>query len=184
LRTPLVGLDIAATGLRLAARVASDAWDFVHGNMMALPFPDRSFDAVFSFGVLALTPRPRRALEEMARVLKPGGLLGFWVFAGDAALIRGGIRALRGLARALGPGGATLVANAIVPFYGLLPTRSKLSLGRASWRQTREVLMSNLTPPFLHFLAEAELRAWLDASGISVLQESDGERITLWGQKR
>lgn len=89
---PLVGLDIAASALREAERDAAPQWDFVHGDMMALPFPDASFDAVFSFGVLALTPNPRGALAEMTRVLRPGGLLGLWVFPGQSAVIRTGLR--------------------------------------------------------------------------------------------
>lgn len=38
-----------------------------------LPFPAGSFDAVYSFGVLHHTPDLARAIEEVRRVLKPGG---------------------------------------------------------------------------------------------------------------
>ena len=179
-----VGLDIAASALHECKRVASTNWDFVHADMMELPFANERFDAVFTFGVLALTPDPRTALSELARVLKPGGLLGLWVFPGDNPLVRTGLRGLRALSRALGPSGATIVANMIVPFYGLLPTRSGLTISGSSWRQTREVLMSNLTPPFMHFLDAATLRNWFSELGLSVTEESDGERITLWGEKR
>ena len=42
-------------------------------NAEALPFPDRSFDAVtIAFGLRNVTDKPR-ALAEMQRVLKPGG---------------------------------------------------------------------------------------------------------------
>jgi SAM-dependent methyltransferase len=40
-----------------------------------LPFEDRSFDTVISISVLEHTPRPQRLLDEMARVLRPEGLL-------------------------------------------------------------------------------------------------------------
>jgi len=40
-----------------------------------LPFPDASFDTVLNIQVLEHTPRPRALVAEMARVLKPGGLL-------------------------------------------------------------------------------------------------------------
>lgn len=39
-----------------------------------LPFSDESFDAVFCYGVLFLTPW-RQSLQELVRVLKPGGKL-------------------------------------------------------------------------------------------------------------
>ncbi len=40
-----------------------------------LPFEDRSFDTVISIQVLEHTPRPQPLLHEMARVLRPDGLL-------------------------------------------------------------------------------------------------------------
>ena len=40
-----------------------------------LDFPDESFDAVFHSTLLHWTPDPERAIREMGRVLKPGGLV-------------------------------------------------------------------------------------------------------------
>ncbi len=40
-----------------------------------LPFSDNSFDAVWTYAVLEHVPEPERALYEMRRVLKSGGLL-------------------------------------------------------------------------------------------------------------
>ena len=49
--------------------------EVVDGDGMALPFPDESFDTVVSGLVLCTIPDPRRALEEMRRVLVRGGHL-------------------------------------------------------------------------------------------------------------
>ena len=58
---------------RAAASRCSDRVIFVDGNAEALPFPDRSFDAVsIAFGIRNV-PRIQEALNEAHRVLKIGG---------------------------------------------------------------------------------------------------------------
>jgi demethylmenaquinone methyltransferase/2-methoxy-6-polyprenyl-1,4-benzoquinol methylase len=47
---------------------------FVVGDMLALPFPDRSFDLVTTGYGLRNVPDLGAAIDEMARVLTPGGL--------------------------------------------------------------------------------------------------------------
>ncbi|MFL6240632.1 MAG: methyltransferase domain-containing protein [Actinomycetes bacterium] len=45
----------------------------VRGDLLALPFPDDSFDKVIAAEVLEHIPSDERAMAEIARVLKPGG---------------------------------------------------------------------------------------------------------------
>lgn len=47
----------------------------VAGDAMALPFRDGTFDRIIASEVLEHLPRDGRALEELARVLKPGGTI-------------------------------------------------------------------------------------------------------------
>ena len=55
------------------------SWDYsrldVIGDLEALPLASRAFDGVLNIVVLEHVERPEKALEEMARVLKPGGRL-------------------------------------------------------------------------------------------------------------
>jgi ubiquinone/menaquinone biosynthesis C-methylase UbiE len=44
-------------------------------SAMELDFPDESFDAIFHSLLLHWTPKPELAIQEMVRVLKPGGLV-------------------------------------------------------------------------------------------------------------
>jgi len=46
---------------------------FLVENAERLSFDDRSFDVVYSYGVLHHTPRPAEAFDEILRVLVPGG---------------------------------------------------------------------------------------------------------------
>jgi len=60
---------------RAEAERLSDSLAWVVGDAMALPFEDNSFDVyTISFGIRNVT-RPRDALKEAFRVLKPGGRL-------------------------------------------------------------------------------------------------------------
>jgi demethylmenaquinone methyltransferase/2-methoxy-6-polyprenyl-1,4-benzoquinol methylase len=69
-----INADMLAVGrARAADRGLSDAITFVEANAEALPFPERSFDAVtVAFGIRNV-PRIERALAEARRVLRFGG---------------------------------------------------------------------------------------------------------------
>jgi demethylmenaquinone methyltransferase/2-methoxy-6-polyprenyl-1,4-benzoquinol methylase len=86
----VVGLDFSP-GMLEQARRKHRKVDFVEGDAMKLPFGDNEFDAVtISFG-LRNVAEPRIALDEMYRVLKPGGRLVICEFSRPpAALLRAG----------------------------------------------------------------------------------------------
>ena len=50
-----------------------DHVEFVRATVPPLPFPDNSFDFVISFQVIEHIPKDRLFVQEVARVLKPGG---------------------------------------------------------------------------------------------------------------
>jgi SAM-dependent methyltransferase len=71
-----VGLDASPAQLDAArASVTHPTVDFRLGSVYELPFDDGSFDAVFAHSLLTHLRQPARALEEMRRVLAPGGVL-------------------------------------------------------------------------------------------------------------
>jgi len=74
-----VGIDLGAEqldGARALARdLGVDNATFRQGDIFALPFEDGSFDVVFSQTVFYHIPNPERALAEIMRVLRPGGLV-------------------------------------------------------------------------------------------------------------
>jgi ubiquinone/menaquinone biosynthesis C-methylase UbiE len=70
------GLDFSPTALDLAGqRLESEglAATLVEGTVTKLPFPDESFDLVYSNGVIHHIPDTEQAVSEFHRVLRPGG---------------------------------------------------------------------------------------------------------------
>jgi SAM-dependent methyltransferase len=67
----VVGIDASKT--MLARAVAEPNVAYLRGDAADLPFRDRTFDAVCCFATLYLVAEPMRALDEIARVLAPGG---------------------------------------------------------------------------------------------------------------
>ncbi len=70
----VVGLDVTHRMLQLArAKASGNPLPLVTGDMMALPFASGSFDLVTTGYGLRNVPALTPAVEEVARVLKPGG---------------------------------------------------------------------------------------------------------------
>lgn len=69
-----------------------------------LPFEDGSFDLVVSFTGLHCFPDPARAVVEMTRVLRPGGVITGSALLNDSGLQHEPIRRVGRLAGLLGPG--------------------------------------------------------------------------------
>jgi SAM-dependent methyltransferase len=77
----VVGFDASHTMLARAVADTPEAREdggqvaYVRGDAVRLPFRDATFDAVCCFAALHMMDEPFAALDEMARVLTPGGRL-------------------------------------------------------------------------------------------------------------
>lgn len=77
------GVDLTPTAIKIS-RERFELFD-AHGqfevaNAEALPFPDESFDHVYSFGVIHHSPNTETIVREMHRVLRPGGTFCIMVY--------------------------------------------------------------------------------------------------------
>ena len=73
----ITGLDISRSFVEIARRNAREAGlqiDFRQGNASAMPFPDETFDFTFCQAAFKNFSEPVKAIREMYRVLKPGGV--------------------------------------------------------------------------------------------------------------
>lgn len=79
------GVDLTAESIdRVSTRLALRQLpheQLRQGSVLDLPFPDDSFDMVFSHGVLHHVPSIGQAQEEIHRVLRPGGELVVMLYA-------------------------------------------------------------------------------------------------------
>jgi SAM-dependent methyltransferase len=111
------GLDLTRESVdRVRARLALRDLPFEdvrRGSALAVPWPDDTFDIVFSHGVLHHIPDVLRAQSEIHRVLKPGGTLVAMLYARGSLNYQVSIRVLR-RAAVLGA----------YPFRRLAPVRS------------------------------------------------------------
>ena len=85
----VVGADITDAWFDAARRRAAEAdvdVEWVIGDAEALPFADASFDRVLSTFGHMFAPHHRQAAQELLRVCKPGGSVGFttWLTTGLA----------------------------------------------------------------------------------------------------
>lgn len=73
-----VAQDVAVYDGKGDAGLQTGSWDFsqidIVSDILDIPEPDASFDAVLCTEVLEHLPDPIRALDEMARLLRPGGM--------------------------------------------------------------------------------------------------------------
>lgn len=87
-----VAADISDAMLRRTGDAASERGldaqvELLNADVVALPFPDATFDLCVSFTGLHCFPDVRGSLREIARVVKPGGRL-----SGSAVLTDSGLR--------------------------------------------------------------------------------------------
>lgn len=73
-----VGIDLEEPFIEYARTQADKqglSIDFMTGDALALPFEDHTFDVVTSHTFFTSIPDPDRAMSEMKRVAKPGGII-------------------------------------------------------------------------------------------------------------
>jgi ubiquinone/menaquinone biosynthesis C-methylase UbiE len=70
----IVGLDYSSEMLRLAHNRFRTSVNLCRGDAESLPFPDASFDHVICLGVFEYLSTYEKCLDEIHRILRPGGL--------------------------------------------------------------------------------------------------------------
>jgi SAM-dependent methyltransferase len=198
-RGEFVGVDISdAVDIARETLGHIDGTEFVQADVLALPFEDATFDAVFSEGVLHHTPSTRAALASVSRVVKPGGHLLFYVYRKKAPVreftddyIRDRIadlppeeaweamRPLTELGRALSNLHVEVTVPD-VPVLGIPAGRYDVQrlvywhFAKLYWNDDltfEENLHGNFDwyrPRYAHRQSEGDVRAWCDEEGLAI----------------
>ncbi len=78
----LVGVELSDGGCRMSFE-RSLPWasaTVLQGDLRRLPFPDGTFDFIYSYGVLHHLASPTEGLRELVRVLKPGARIAAYLY--------------------------------------------------------------------------------------------------------
>lgn len=181
----VTGLDLNPAMLAVARRLRPDLrWQV--GDAQELPFAEGSFDAVLCQSALMFVPDATRALREMARVSRPGGVVGVQVYSGlDRQPAYGPwVRLVADLA---GPESARLLdtywvhgdARALVERFavaGLPGARASTLLGTVSWPSVETMVDVEIGATPLAGRIDAALRSRLVADSHAVLDRWTTDR--------
>jgi len=86
----IVGIDPSSDYVAHARTASADRIRFEVGDARRLPFPDAAFDRSLSLFAVNFIPDPARAVTEMIRVTRPGGVVAaaVWDYADGMEMLR------------------------------------------------------------------------------------------------
>jgi SAM-dependent methyltransferase len=91
---------------------------FMQANIFSLPLAERSFDFIYSIGVLHHTPDTRRAFRRLLPLLAPGGRISIWLYKKRDPLYEAVNTILRGFTKRMDHADLARWARLAVPLGG------------------------------------------------------------------
>lgn len=185
----LVGIDLghATDAAQQVFGRRNPFFHVVQASAFALPFPDRTFDLVYSQGVLHHTHDTSLAFEHVSKKPKPGGRLYVWVYSPTSEqrtplrrLLMSIENAVRPVVWRLPEALQTLALVPVVPLYMLhqnwLVARHHSGWAKYGWAEALHAARDRFTPRFVHRHSEDEVCGWFVRAGYSHLQRTSGRR--------
>jgi demethylmenaquinone methyltransferase / 2-methoxy-6-polyprenyl-1,4-benzoquinol methylase len=158
----VTGVDQSPEMLAVAHRRFGGEVELINGSAEALPFESESFDHLTFTYLLRYVADPRATLAELARVVRPGGVV---------ASLEFGVP--EGPARPLWD----VYVRAVLPLAGRLL--------RNGWREVGDFLGGSIRDFWQRHPLERQLEWWQAAGlrGVEVRQLSLGGAVVIWGRK-
>lgn len=178
------GAEVHAVDLSTAVEAASQNLErrsdvrTYQADIMNLPFPNESFDFIYSIGVLHHTPDTKAAFLRLQPLLKPGGAIAIWVYSTQLRARYLGGEMLRRITTRLSKRWLLGMSRIAIPLYYVhripmlgvatsmcLPT-SMDSDPRWRWLDTFDWY----SPKYQWKHTYAEVEAWFREAGLTQIQ--------------
>jgi demethylmenaquinone methyltransferase / 2-methoxy-6-polyprenyl-1,4-benzoquinol methylase len=165
----IVGVDLTEEMLRLgrrrvAAAGVADRVALVAGRAERLPFPDGYFDALTFTYLLRYVSDPQATLTELARVVKPGGMVASLEFCVPAGVFW---------------------RSAWWAYTRLLLPAGGLLLGGREWLEVGRFLGPNISAHYRRYPVAWTVEAWQKAglTEVGTRVMSLGGGLVMWGRR-
>ncbi len=135
----------------------------VQADLSLPPFRSRSFDLVWSEGVIHHTPSTARSFASLSRMVKPRGKLYVWIYSDQVTTpYRLARKILRKPYLLPSAGLYVLSWGLALPLHLLNKMREVLQLSQVRHRlsSTAYSFYDTLSPEFVHFHSQDEVRGW------------------------
>jgi len=177
----VIGMDLSE-GVRVAAMRTrgNPGVSILRGDILEPPLAEGSFDAVFSFGVLHHTRDCRAAFLSLARLLRPGGFIGIWVYSGYSTYRNKASDFLRRFTTRMPRRLLYLLCHFAVPLNYLqqipllgLPWRIIPVAGEGPWRWQVLGTFDWYSPTFQSKHTFPEVSGWFEEAGLEQIRVHD-----------
>lgn len=166
----VTGIDISEGSLRTALGLKEkfnlDNTEFQQRDMLALPFPDESFDIVWAWGTVHHTTDPFQAIGELIRVLKPSGSILLAVYKRTRLTFLHEIirKTLLRTPKKTWKGMAKVMAFFLSPVIFLFKKREKSRKGE----KLEELIIDWYFVPIRHYYKPEEIQSFLEERGLEI----------------
>lgn len=141
---------------------------YVQGNLLEVPFEPRSFDVVFSAGVLHHLPDTKRGFMALAPLVKPGGRFYVWLYRHEK-FVTPLVNAIRKVTTRLEPRVFFVIAVALSPVFQLFTYVLRKFRIRdyrpLTWRASALALMDIFGAPHANAHSFEEVCQWFKEAG-------------------
>lgn len=178
----VVGLDISSSVVRANAnkeKYSNSNNCFVHfiqGSLYTPPLQEKTFDLIYSSGVLHHTPDTRKTFKQVIPLVKRGGRVYIWVYGKRDIFIRTFFAHGRLLRDFISTEALLSYCRFLAPFYkvgtGILSTFKIYEFRKRNLREITLDLFDAFSPKYNHHHSRREVCSWFEGENFKNISVS------------